>query len=270
MDRSVRKLAGLLASFLGLLASFLGLIISGTSAVGQTATAPSKKAEHSKGKVDPQINAQFQKPVVKDWVARFESEDREVFARRAEIVSELNLKPGMAVADLGAGTGMFTRLMAEKVGMEGRVYAVDVSHDFLKHIAEQSKKLGQTQVKTIEGTQRSTKLAPGSVDLVFICDVYHHLEDPEPVLASIHQALRPGGALVLVEFDRVKGKSKEFVLKHVRADKAQFFREIRQAGFSLDPSQPKVKLAENFFARFRKGDGPAAPAPGKPARGPGS
>jgi ubiquinone/menaquinone biosynthesis C-methylase UbiE len=263
MDRSAKKLGGMLAA-----AAFLGPIIPVAPTFGQDSSAPSRKGDHAKGKVDPQINAQFTKPVVKDWVARFESEDREVFARRAEIVSALNLKPGMAVADLGAGTGLFTRLMAEKVGPEGKVYAVDVSRDFLKHIAERSKELGQSQVKTIEGSQHSTNLKPGSVDLVFLCDVYHHLEDPGPVLDSIRKALRPGGSLVLIEFDRVEGKSKEFVLKHVRADKAQFFREIRQAGFALDPSQPKVKLAENFFARFRKGEGPPPSTQGKTDRGP--
>jgi ubiquinone/menaquinone biosynthesis C-methylase UbiE len=270
MRCSTTKFAGLLASCLG-----LGLILSGGPAAGQTAEAPPKTKDGSanaKGKVDPHINDQFRKPVVKDWIARFESDDREVFARRAEIVSELNLKPGMAVADLGAGTGLFTRLMAEKVGKEGKVYAVDVSTEFLKHIAEQSKKLKQTQVTTIQGTQSSTNLRPDSVDLIFICDVYHHVEHPEPILASIAKALRPGGAVVLIEFDRVEGKSKEFVLKHVRAGKAQFFREFAQAGFTLDPNQPKLKLTENFFARFRKGDAPSSPAttPAKPDRGPGS
>jgi ubiquinone/menaquinone biosynthesis C-methylase UbiE len=261
MDRT-RTITGLLAA--AAVACLAGAVLA-PSAVGQTAK--------QKGKVDPRINAQFEKPDVKTWIERFESENREVFTRRAEIVSALNLKPGMAVADVGAGTGLFTRLMADKVGEEGRVHAVDVSPAFLKHIAEQSRKLGQKQVTTVLGTQHATNLAPGSVDLVFVCDVYHHLEDHEPVLASIRQALRPGGAFVLIEFDRVKGKSSEFVLKHVRADKQQFFREIEQAGFTLDPSQPKVKLAENFFARFRKDDRPATPAPGKaggPDRGPGS
>ncbi|MDR3621291.1 MAG: methyltransferase domain-containing protein [Paludisphaera borealis] len=267
MNRT-RTITGLLAVAVACLA----MALIGPSAVSQTAPSRTKQAEPPKGKVDPRINAQFEKPDVKAWIERFESENREVFARRAEIVTALNLKPGMAVADLGAGTGLFTRLMADKVGAEGRVYAVDVSPGFLKHIAEQSRKLGQKQVTTVQGTQLATNLAPGTVDLVFICDVYHHLEDPEPVLASIRQALRPGGALVLIEFDRVKGKSTDFVLKHVRADKKQFFHEIEQAGFTLDPSQPKVKLAENFFARFRKDDRPPpTPAPGKsrrPDRGP--
>lgn len=253
MNRNARKTAGLLAS------TVIACLIASvplSSAVGQKAP---KEAEDPKGKVDPEINAKFQNADVQAWIKRFESDDREVFARRAEIISALDLKPGMAVADIGAGTGLFTRLMAEKVGPEGRVYAVDVSAEFLKYIAERSRKLGQNQVATVQGSQHSTNLPPGSVDLVFFCDVYHHLEDPTPVLASIHRALRPGGSLVLIEFDRVKAKKGSFVKKHVRADKDQFVREIEGAGFTVDPSKPTIKLTENFFVRFRKSEPPAPP-----------
>jgi len=233
-------------------AALLGLALLSASATAQTAT---------KDKADPGINERFERPGVdvKGFVQRFESDDREVYARRNEIAKALDLKPGMAVADVGAGTGPFTRLFAEKVGEKGRVLAVDVSRDFLKHIANESRKLGQKQVETVLGSQDATNLKPSSVDLVFICDVYHHFEEPEKMLASIHQALRPGGTFVLIEFDRVEGKSSDFVLEHVRASKEEFIREIEEAGFELDTSRadedPKFK--ENFFARFRRVDKPA-------------
>ena len=201
----------------------------------QTAPAPPRSGAHSK-KVDPQINAQFQKADVKAFIKRFESNDREVYVKRREIVRALGLKPGMAVADVGAGTGLFTRLMADVVGPRGKVYAVDVSKGFLDYIASQAKSRGQQQIVTIQGTQDSTNLPPGSVDLVFLCDVYHHLEQHEKILASIHRALRVHGVLVLVEFDRVEGSSSEFVLKHIRAGQAVFRREIEAAGFEPVPS----------------------------------
>jgi ubiquinone/menaquinone biosynthesis C-methylase UbiE len=250
-----------LASRVSIAGFCLVLTLPAPSAVSQTA-APKE------GKVDPSINAPFKNADVAEWIKRFEREDREVFARRAEIVAALKLKPGMAVADLGAGTGLFSRLLADAVGEKGRVYAVDVSPSFLKYIAEEAKKSGRKQITTVQGSQHATNLATGSVDLVFICDVYHHLEDPKPVLASIHQALRPGGALVLIEFDRAKSKPGSFVLKHVRADKGEFVQEIEQAGFTIDPTQADVKLAENFLVRFRKtnDDRPARPA----SDGPGS
>ena len=207
-----------------------------------------------------EINKPFQDPDVNEWAGRFESESREVYAQRLAIVKAMNVKAGVAVADVGAGTGLFTRLLADRVGPEGKVYAVDVSAPFLKHIADEARKRGQAQIETVRGTQESTNLAPGSIDVAFLCDTYHHLERHEPVLASIRRALRPGGRLVVVEFDRRAGVRSDFMMKHVRADKSQFLGEIRSAGFAAIETVGAPKLGENFFAEFRK-TGPAGDTP---------
>jgi ubiquinone/menaquinone biosynthesis C-methylase UbiE len=206
------------------------------------------------GKVDPKINAQFANANVKEFIKRFESNDREVYVKRNEIVRSLGLKPGMAVADIGAGTGLFTRLIADQVGPEGKVYAVDISSEFLNHIATQAKQREQHQIVIVRGSQDATNLPRASVDLVFLCDVYHHLENHEKILDSIRQALRPGGSLVLVEFDRVEGKSSEFVLKHIRASQNRFRQEIVAAGFEPVSTRGTPPLKENFMARFRKSE----------------
>ena len=207
-----------------------------------TTTAYSQ-APATKPKADPDINKPFKNPVPKDYVAKFETESREVYSRRDAIVQALGLKPGMAVADVGAGTGLFTRLIAAKVGPSGKVFAVDINEPFLKHIEEQSKKLGQKQVQVILGDQTSTRLAARSVEMVFLCDAYHHLENPQATLASIHRALKPGGTLVVIDFDRIPGKSTEFTLKHVRASKNEFLSEIKAAGFTLldTPDAPEAQ-----------------------------
>jgi predicted methyltransferase len=165
----------------------------------------------------------------------------------------------MAVADVGAGTGLFTRLIAEKVGPKGKVYAVDIAQSFLAHIASDARKRGYDQVLTVLGTQDSTGLPERSVDLVFLSDVYHHLENPEKVLASIHKALRPVGVMVVIDFDRVEGRSSAFVLKHVRASKAVVIQEIERSGFTgvAAPKAPHFK--ENFFLKFRKAGDTAQP-----------
>jgi ubiquinone/menaquinone biosynthesis C-methylase UbiE len=241
---------------------------------GRSQTQPAQGAGGSrtqaKKKVDPSINAPFQKARVQDFIKRFESDDREVYVKRHEITRALGLKPGMAVADIGAGTGLFTRLIADQVGPQGKVYAVDISKDFLEHIAAYARAKGQTQVVTIRGTQDSTNLPAGSVDLVFLCDVYHHLENHEKVLGSIHRALRPGGSLVLVEFDRVEGKSSDFVLKHIRAGQAEFRKEIESAGFEAVTTPPEPRLKDNFFARFLRSEGSTGPSRRSTTRGPGS
>jgi ubiquinone/menaquinone biosynthesis C-methylase UbiE len=204
--------------------------------------------------VPPEINKAFRNPNVAEYIKRFESESREIYAQREAIVQTVGLKPGMAVADIGAGTGLFTRLFADRVGPEGKVYAVDIAVPFLKHIATEAAKRGQSQIQTIEGSQDSTNLPAGSVDVAFLCDVYHHLEQHPRVLASIHVALRPGGRLVVIEFDRREGVSSDFIMKHVRAGKAQFIAEITAAGFEPMQTADPPKFKENFFAEFRRVD----------------
>jgi ubiquinone/menaquinone biosynthesis C-methylase UbiE len=219
---------------------------------GWTQTQTSSTATSSQAKVDPKINDAFKKPDVKAYVKKFEAEDREPYARRHEIVAALALTPGMVVADIGAGTGLFTRLMAEKVGPEGKVYAVDIAPEFLAHIAAYAKKNGKKQILTVRGDQQTTNLPKGSLDLVFLSDVYHHLERPQHILASLRESLKPGGRLVLVEFDRVQGRSTEFVLKHVRAGRDVFIKEIESAGFKRTTSPKAPVLKENFFATFER------------------
>ena len=209
-----------------------------------------QEAPQAQSKPDPKINEAFKKPNVKEYVKKFESEDREAYARRHDIVAALELKPGMAVADIGAGTGLFTRLMAEKVGAKGKVYAVDIAPEFLAHIAATAKKHGHKHVVTVRGTQDTTNLPTGLLDLIFMSDVYHHLERPQKMLSSLREALKPNGRLVVVEFDRKEGKSSAFVLKHVRAGQDVFVKEIEEAGFKRVPLAKAPKLKENFVAAF--------------------
>jgi ubiquinone/menaquinone biosynthesis C-methylase UbiE len=233
----------------------LALALSATAVL--FAAAPGLGQQQT-GAPPKDINKPFDDPnvSVKEFQKKFETDSREVYARRAAIVAALGLKPGMAVADVGAGTGLFTRLIAEKVGPTGTVYAVDINPTFLKHIAEQSKRLGQVQVKTVRGTQATTNLPTASVELVFLCDTYHHLERPNFILSSIHDALRRGGHLVVVEFDREKAPSGGFVKKHIRADKSVFLQEITRAGFEPVATPDAPALTENFFAKFRRVEKP--------------
>src|SRR5262245_38285989 len=84
--------------------------------------------------VRPGINEPFENPDPKEWVQKFEGESREISIRAKEIVAACKLKPGMVVADVGAGTGLFTRKFAAEVGDKGKVYAVDIAPTFLRHI----------------------------------------------------------------------------------------------------------------------------------------
>src|SRR5262249_25547152 len=102
-------------------------------------------------------------------------------------------------------------------------------------------------------------LEPQSVDLVFICDTYHHFEFPLRTMASIHRALRPGGQVVLIDFHRIKGKSSEWIMGHVRAGQEVFTGEVRACGFKQ--GEDLKFLNENYFVRFVKGEAGPQPAP---------
>jgi ubiquinone/menaquinone biosynthesis C-methylase UbiE len=198
----------------------------------------------------PEINAPYRNPNYEQWRQRFETEGREVYDQRHAIVAAARLRPGMVVADIGAGSGLFTRLFAAEVGKAGRVYAVDIARAFLEGNLRRARAEGHQNVVAIESTQEDTRLAAASIDFAFICDAYHHFEQPQAMLASLRQALRPGGALVVVDFERIPGVSPDWILKHVRAGKDEFRAEIEAGGFRFIE---EVKLMrENYFLRFSR------------------
>jgi ubiquinone/menaquinone biosynthesis C-methylase UbiE len=198
----------------------------------------------------PEINAPYRNPSYEDWRKRFETEGREVYEKRQAIVAAARARPGMAVADIGAGSGLFTRLFATEVGANGRVYAVDIARAFVEGNLRRAREAGHENVIGIESTQQDTRLPAASVDLAYICDAYHHFELPRAMLASIRRALRPGGTLVVVDFERIPGTSPDWILQHVRAGKDEFRAEIEAAGFRF--VEEVELMRENYFLRFAR------------------
>lgn len=200
--------------------------------------------------VRPGINEAYESTDFNLWVSRFERPGREVFDRRREIVRAAGIKPGMTVADVGAGTGLFTWLFAEKVGRQGKVYAVDISKVFVDNMRRLVKEKQLPQVEVIHNVPRSAALDEQSVDIAFLCDTYHHFEYPKSMLKSIHYALKPKGILLLVDFQRAEGVSSDWVMGHVRAGRETVINEIRSMGFELI-NEP-LRLDVNYMLRFRK------------------
>ena len=203
-----------------------------------------------KQSVKPGINQQFENPQVDQFVERFEREGREVYDKRNDVVAACGVKEGMALADVGAGTGLYTRIFAAKTGPAGRVYAVDIAPKFIDHVTKTCREANLKNVVGIVCKADSAELPADSVDLVFICDTYHHFEFPQSTMRSIHAALRPGGVICLVDFERIEGVSSDWILGHVRAGKQVVRKEIEDAGFEL---VDEVKLfKDNYFLKFRK------------------
>ena len=200
--------------------------------------------------VKPDINEPFENPDVESFIDRFERDGREVFDKREQIVQACFLKGGMDVADIGAGTGLFTRMFARAVEKKGTVWAVDISDEFLKHIEKSAREAGLSNIRGLVCDQDDTKLPPNSVDLVFISDTYHHFEFPAKTMASVYRALCRGGQLIVINFHRKEGETDEWILDHVRADRGTVMREIQAAGFGVVGEANF--LEENYFLRFLK------------------
>lgn len=201
--------------------------------------------------VAPGINKSFENPVVSEFQGRFEKEGRDAYDHREQILAAAKLRPGMTVADIGTGTGLFTRMFARAVGPMGKVYAVDIAPTFVKHAEESARKENLQNVVGVACKPDSVELPEAAVDLAYICDTYHHFEFPEKTMRSLHRALKPGGQVVLVDYRRIPGKSSEWALGHIRAGQEVFEREIESCGFKKVEEQPDL-LKESYFVRFVK------------------
>lgn len=223
---------------------------------GCAAPEPAPKAS-----VKPGINKQFKGEVhVEDWVKRFEGDSREIFKHRRKILAAVDPRPGMTVADIGAGTGFFTRLFADAVRPGGKVYAVDISPDFLAHIDRLARERGMDHITTVRCRDDAVDLPPASIDLAFICDTYHHFEFPHSTMRSLHRAMKPNGELVIIDFNRhpermthLSADHRNWIQDHVRIGRAETIREVTADGFVHIDGPPTPYLEENYLLRFRKG-----------------
>ena len=200
------------------------------------------------------INARFKDPDAdpQRWVERFEGESREIFVHRVEIAAAAGLAPGERVADVGAGTGLFLPLFAEKVGESGKVFAVDISPSLVSYMRQRVAETGLSNVEVVHSVETSTTLAEDVVDVVFACDTYHHFTYYPQMLASIHGALAGGGRLIIIDFERQPGTSRDWILDHVRAGKAEVIDEVEAAGFVFEEEIEIAGVAENYVLRFVK------------------
>lgn len=131
------------------------------------------------------------------WLERPERKEEE---KPERVLAELELKPGMIVADVGAGSGYYSSRMAERVGSNGTVYALDIQPEMIDILRLQMSQRRVTNVKPILCTETNPRLPAGTLDLALMVDVYHEFEYPYEMLAAVVKALKPGGRVVFVEF----------------------------------------------------------------------
>jgi ubiquinone/menaquinone biosynthesis C-methylase UbiE len=162
------------------------------------------------------------------WLERSEREEEEA-AMKA--IDSMRLKPGMSVADIGAGTGYYSFRMAQKM-KAGRVYAVEVQPPFVEYLRNKKRQLYDSLVIVTTGSAQSPQLPANSIDLAIMVDVYHELLYPKAMLDEIRKALRPSGKLLLIEY---RGEDPELAIKPLhKTTVRQLNRELAASGFTLD------------------------------------
>ncbi|MCC6286416.1 MAG: class I SAM-dependent methyltransferase [Chitinophagaceae bacterium] len=167
-----------------------------------------------------------------DWLNRTEREKEE---NVTTAIDSMQLKPGMIVADIGAGSGYYSFRMAKKLG-KGKVYAVEVQDEMIDALKNEKQKLQDSIVEVMKGDSVAVNLPGNSVDLAIMVDVYHELEYPHEILQSIKKALKPGGRILLIEY---KGEDSSVPIKPLH---------------KMTVIQANKEMSANGFTLYRKGD----------------
>lgn len=136
-----------------------------------------------------------------EYIKLLETERRIEGLQIERVVESLSLKPGMKVADIGSGSGLFTRPMAKKVTPRGKIYAVDVDPKLLEHVAKTSAAAGLTNVITVSGEFADPKI-PEPVELITIIDTLHHIDRPQDYVKGLRKYLRKNGQVAIIDFSK--------------------------------------------------------------------
>lgn len=189
----------------------------------------------------------------------YEGFGRDSWQQPDEVIEALALAAGDQVADLGAGSGYFTFRLARAVGPEGKVYAVDIDPDMVALLKEQAREEGHANVEVIRADPGDPHLPLAALDLVFACNVYHHLEDRSAYFARLARHLKPGGRVAVIDFT---GEGWFGWLTGHATPPEVVAREMEEAGYVL--SRRLEFLPRQIFLLFER----AAPAAhGMPASG---
>lgn len=186
------------------------------------------------------------------WLEQLEVGSRELYAAREDVAAAVGLDLGVQVADIGAGTGLYTLLFAELVGVSGHVFAVDIEPLFLDLINQRTSDSGFENVTAVLGQEDDITLPENSIDIAFIADTYHYFSDREAIMKTVYDALKPGGTLVMVEYDIIPGEPRPEGKSHVRFGKDAVIAEVEFVGFRFLGEIEVEGLNDNYFVRFSK------------------
>ncbi len=182
------------------------------------------------------------------YIQVLEDPSRNAWQQPEKVIATLGLKPGERVADLGAGAGYFTLRLARAVGPSGKIYGVDVSREMLDYLEKQASAQHLTNIQPVLAEPHDPKLAPASVDMIFICDTLHHISDRAMYFPLLMRALKPGGQLVNIDF--YKRPLPVGPPVEMKIPQAEMIREAEAAGFHLIQKYKFLKY--QYFVVFKR------------------
>lgn len=195
-----------------------------------------------------------------EWLERPERKSEEGLD---QLIDLLQLKQGMKVGDIGAGTGRLSALMLNRVKPDGQVWAVDVQPEMVSHLTSRSKLLGKNHLLVSQSTPTTPNIPVATLDLAIMVDVYHELEFPKEFLHSLIKSVKPGGQVIFVEY-RANDKSVPIKALHTMTV-AQVRKEAQDAGLLFERSDSTLPWQHVVFFRTprdAKKDAGPGPAPG--------
>ncbi len=187
---------------------------------------------------------------VEYWKKVFDDPEREKWQRPVELVAALSLVPGMTVADVGAGTGYFSRHLSEAVGASGSVLAVDVEPNLVSYLRGRAEAEGTQNVIPVLGSRDNPRLPAHSVDMILIVDTYHHVDDRFHYLRRLKQALTPNGRIAIVDWKKGKRPVGPKEESH-KVARDQVVGEMTGAGYEL-VEEPDI-LPHQYYLIFQLG-----------------
>jgi SAM-dependent methyltransferase len=179
------------------------------------------------------------------WAQEFDDPKRDAWQKPHEVIQALALKPDAVIADIGSGTGYFSVRLAHMVP-KGRVYGVDIEPDMVKYLAERAKREGLKNLIAVTGAP-GDPLLPEKVDLILMVDTYHHIEDRDRYFRTLHDSLKPGGRIAIIDF---RMDSPDGPPKSARSTSDGIKAELNRAGYTL--VQEHAFLPNQYFLIFEQ------------------
>jgi ubiquinone/menaquinone biosynthesis C-methylase UbiE len=192
--------------------------------------------------------AQLSGRPAEEWIKTLDGPARVASLKIDDVVAAMKLQPGQIVADIGAGSGLLSVPVAKVVGPKGRVYAVEIDKGFFPAIMKRAADAGIANVQTVLGEFTDPKLPVRNVDVAFFHDVLHHVQDRGPYLQTLAGYLKPGGRIVVVDFEG--GKGPHASQPELQVSREQLAAMMKAAG--LTQSDDAALFPDKYVLTFTK------------------